>query len=798
MASFPDLRPNDRSADAESVAVLPLRKIAFILAAFAALLSAAFFAVPELATLRGAKAHDASAFLTRELGPPQSQTSLVRTPAQTRPALGGKLEIAQGGLRATSGRSAVSLRFGTYDGPKWRVYERGVGRRTSFGSETIAFGTDQIEESLVVERRQGERVWRWQLGTTRLEPSLRVDGSVHFANAGSDSGLSILPVAILDANGKDVTPAGAQWSLARAHGKQWLELRLNDAKLPTPYVIDPILIVGTCGPGAGDFNGCSVHVVSNRSSFSTSPLVRPASVTTGNLMIAQITLRNLDAITAPAGWTQIGNLRTQGTSLEQALYYKVATAGDTAGTTYSWSWTNNADAAGAIFAYSGVDTGSPFDVTPSDNSNGTATASATGLTTTQNGDMLVAFYGVQGNVTATQDTGLGLTQEFTALSGSSPASKGRTTGADGTQATAGASGNKTATLGATANWVAHLAALTPALAADGSGTLTTPTTNVSASQTGRTITFTYTAAAAGMQNGAVTIAVPGGASPWSAPSTTATAPGYTTASTGTVSVASQTITVSGVTLAGGATMTITYGSTAGGGAGATATLTTGTTSVAAGQTGRTITFTYTAAASGGMSNGSVTVDVPSGWSAPSTTGANAGYTTSSTGTVSVAGQTITVSSVTLAGGGSFTITYGSTAGGGPGATATSTSGAQTWQAQEKSTSTGTLTNLASSPSITVLAADGSGTLTTGTSDVSAGQTGRTITFTYTAGTGGTSSGSVTLAVPAGWSAPSTTGSNAGYTTASSGTVSVAGQTITVSSLTLGAGSTFTITYAATT
>src|SRR6266542_2657425 len=836
MASFPDLRPNDRSADAESVAVLPLRKIAFILAAFAALLSAAFFAVPELATLRGAKAHDASAFLTRELGPPQSQTSLVRTPAQTRPALGGKLEIAQGGLRATSGRSAVSLRFGTYDGPKWRVYERGVGRRTSFGSETIAFGTDQIEESLVVERRQGERVWRWQLGTTRLEPSLRVDGSVHFANAGSDSGLSILPVAILDANGKDVTPAGAQWSLARAHGKQWLELRLNDAKLPTPYVIDPILIVGTCGPGAGDFNGCSVHVVSNRSSFSTSPLVRPASVTTGNLMIAQITLRNLDAITAPAGWTQIGNLRTQGTSLEQALYHKVATAGDTAGTTYSWSWTNNADAAGAIFAYSGVDTGSPFDVTPSDNSNGTGTASATGLTTTQNGDMIVAFYGVQGNVTATQDTGLGLTQEYTALSASSPASKVRITGADGTQATAGASGNKTATLGATANWVAHLAALTPTLAADGSGTLTTPTTNVSASQTGRTITFTYTAAAAGMQNGAVTIAVPGGASPWSAPSTTATAPGYTTASTGTVSVASQTITVSGVTLAGGATMTITYGSTAGGGPGATATattgaqtwqaqqksrstgtltnlgsspsitvnaadgtgtLTTGTTNVAAGQTGRTITFTYTAAASGGMSNGSVTVDVPSGWSAPSTTGSNAGYTTSSAGTVSVAGQTITVSSVTLAGGGSFTITYGSTAGGGPGATATSTSGAQTWQAQEKSTSGGALTNLASSPSITVLATDGSGTLTTGTSDVSASQTGRTITFTYTAATGGLSSGSVTLAVPAGWSAPSTAGANAGYTTASSGTVSVSGQTITVSSLTLAAGNTFTITYGST-
>ena len=51
-------------------------------------------------------------------------------------------------------------------------------------------------------------------------------------------------------------------------------------------------------------------------------------------MLAQVTLRNNDAITAPAGWTTIGNLRTSGTTLEQALYYRIATAADTAGTTY--------------------------------------------------------------------------------------------------------------------------------------------------------------------------------------------------------------------------------------------------------------------------------------------------------------------------------------------------------------------------------------------------------------------------------------------------------------------------------
>src|SRR5207237_10890052 len=161
------------------------------------------------------------------------------------------------------------------------------------------------------------------------------------------------------------------------------------------------------------------------------------------------------------------------------------------------------------------------------------------------------------------------------------------------------------------------------------------------------------------------------------------------------------------------------------------------------------------------------------------------------------GSPIAVSSVTLAAGKTFTITYGDTSGGGSGATATSSTGAQTWQVQEKSTSAGSLANIASSPSITVYAADGSGTLTSGTSVVSGSQTGRTITFTYTAPTGGISSGSVTLVVPSGWSAPSTTGSAAGYTTASAGTVSVSGSTITVSSLTLAAGGTFTITYGST-
>ena len=346
---------------------------------------------------------------------------------------------------------------------------------------------------------------------------------------------------------------------------------------------------------------------------------------------------------------------------------------------------------------------------------------------------------------------------------------------------------------------------------------------MSASQTGRTITFTYTAATGGINNGSVTLVVPAG---WSAPSTTGANAGYTTASSGTVSVASQTITVSSLTIAGGSTFTITYGSTASGGPGATATSLdrradlAGTGEVHLRRLARQPRLLtehhrlrrrrHRHADDTDLGRERVadrphdhlhlhrrdrrhqqrlrharrprrlerTVDHrrerrlhDRELRAPSRSPR----------------QTITVSSLTLAGGSTFTITYGDTGSGGPGATATSSTGAQTWQAQEKSTSAGSLANLGSSPSITVYAADGSGTLTTPTTNVSASQTGRTITFTYTAATGGINNGSVTLVVPAGWSAPSTTGANAGYSTSSAGTLAVAAQTITVSSLTLAGG-----------
>ncbi len=311
-------------------------------------------------------------------------------------------------------------------------------------------------------------------------------------------------------------------------------------------------------------------------------------------------------------------------------------------------------------------------------------------------------------------------------------------------------------------------------AADGSGTMTVSPTSVGVGSTGNTLTFTYTAAAGGLNSGEVDVVVPSG---WSTPSTTSSAAGYSTSSSGTLAVSGSTIQVTALSLSSGATCTIVYGSKASSGPGATApsssgvavfttsekstsggsltnlsssptvmvnaldgsgSMTVSPTSVNVGSTANTLTFTYIAS-TGGLTSGEVDIVVPSGWSASSTTPSAAGYTTSTSGTVVASGSTIRVTALTLSGGFTCTIVYGSKASSGPGATAPSSLGNSTFTTSEKSTSSGTLTDLASSPSVAVgTSADGTGTMTVSPTSANVSSTANTLTFTYTAATNGLS------------------------------------------------------------
>ena len=689
-----------------------------------------------------------------------------------------------------------------------------------------------------MERRQGTRTWIWRLDANHGSPHLDEAGGVRFSDAGRLSGYHILPVQILDRDGRDVTPKGLSWSLDRNGDADWqLALRLDDQKLPLPYLIDPIVLIAACGLGAGPGGTTSCTAATSTGSSSLG-ITKPSAAVAGDVLVAQLTVRSTGAITAPGGWNQVGATAQDAAGpIEQALFWHRVDGSEPGTITFSWAG-GNADASGGIVTYRGVDPfvgfdqgGSAASSAASGGTNATGNALGLAVTTSAANEMLQAAYGVANGVTVTQSGAQGLVREWTVSStGGAKVTAGF---ADGVQAAAGASGNKTATWVTSSLWVANLFALKNE-AADGSGTVVASSTAVSASQSALTETLTYTPAAGSMANGSVSFVVPAG---WTPPqATTPSAAGYVSATGGSgansiavTGTGPWTVTVSSVTLDQGAaqTLLLNYGDTSSGGAGATAPAATGgviwTTrqrsssrgaltnlgvqptitvyaadgagtvasslaTVSGSQTGLIETLTYTAPA-GGLSNGTLTVAVPVGWTAPATS-AGPGFTTSSVGAVSVAGQTITVSGVTRTAGQTVVITYGS----GATATAPAAPGAQTWLVREASTAGGVLASIAASPTITIYAPDASGSATTPATNVSASQIGNTVVFTYTAATGGMLNGAIRLTIPAGWSAPSVTGASAGYTTSSVGTVAVAAQVVTVSGVTLAAGSTVTITY----
>src|SRR6185436_15126579 len=97
-----------------------------------------------------------------------------------------------------------------------------------------------------------------RLAAAKLAPRLTAAATVRSASGKKDSGLRTRPFAAIDARGKDSTPRGLRWSLERAGKTRWLQLRLNDAELPLPYVIDPIALVAAC-PGGGCANNTATN-----------------------------------------------------------------------------------------------------------------------------------------------------------------------------------------------------------------------------------------------------------------------------------------------------------------------------------------------------------------------------------------------------------------------------------------------------------------------------------------------------------------------------------------------------------
>ncbi|OYW84522.1 hypothetical protein B7Z17_03955, partial [Candidatus Saccharibacteria bacterium 32-49-10] len=190
-------------------------------------------------------------------------------------------------------------------------------------------------------------------------------------------------------------------------------------------------------------------------------IAMPTGVVQNDVMVAAITFQGGTGVTVtpPTGWNLVQR-QDSTTTLGQALYWKLAAAGESG--TYTWTLSKSRKASGVIMAYSGVNTASPIDISGGQANASSATITAPSVTTTVANDMLVGFFGENAGTAFTATT---LGTSIVASGFSTGTGKQVLTGTGGAyalQAAIGASGTKTATTGTTAAVnIGQLVALKP-------------------------------------------------------------------------------------------------------------------------------------------------------------------------------------------------------------------------------------------------------------------------------------------------------------------------------------------------
>jgi Fn3 associated/Chitobiase/beta-hexosaminidase C-terminal domain len=414
------------------------------------------------------------------------------------------VDLHRAGLRVSGPWGSLSVESVDAGHARWARSAHIARRRTSFGLESIRLGATESEEFLTVHRRQGVRTWRWRL-VSNLTPKLAHDSGVRFAVGARVTGPRIDPVEILDVRGRSVTPRGLHWRLAHK-GRTWfLTLRLDDRRLPTPYVIDPSITFRTNGTSTAGGNGTSVSVA------------RPTGAAANDLLFASLVISGGTTVgfaTTPAGWTQVRRT-DNGTSVALATFVHTVSASGDAG---PYVWTLSGGTArrfsASITTYTGVDKTAP--IVQSTGGTGTgATVTATGVTGTAGDWGAVAL----GTRTKTTYAAAGYGERYDANSGGNNADAVTGEGGDFAMA-GGATGNKSAVGGLSGAWAAQLAELKlDTVAPTNSVSVAETGTNPDSFVSGKTFfyrpssatggSFTVTAAAADAQSGIRSVTFPG-------------------------------------------------------------------------------------------------------------------------------------------------------------------------------------------------------------------------------------------------------------------------------------------------
>jgi hypothetical protein len=154
----------------------------------------------------------------------------------------------------------------------------------------------------------------------------------------------------------------------------------------------------TAAPATIALRGVSTATSATGTRVKALTIATPAGVQTGDVMLAAITVRSSAKIAPPAAFTQV-RASVTGSDLRQAVYVSVA------GATVPGSWRFGLNAksvvAGAIAAYSGVNTASPVETTGARKNASSTSIIAPSVTSTVPGSMLVGVFGIATNATMT-------------------------------------------------------------------------------------------------------------------------------------------------------------------------------------------------------------------------------------------------------------------------------------------------------------------------------------------------------------------------------------------------------------
>jgi MSHA biogenesis protein MshQ len=188
----------------------------------------------------------------------------------------------------------------------------------------------------------------------------------------------------------------------------------------------------------------------------------PTGTTTGDVMIATVTIASNTTITADADWTMQNDITHSDNGSRQIVYSRVVDGTEPA--SYDWTFgTPVTDAVGGIITYSGVDTTDVFCVTcvsGNETSSG-LTHTANEITTEDNNAKVISIHSFTSSENWLPPPGMSEHVDITSRTPSD--SNGISLEMnDVTQGAAGLTGDKTATAGGSADTgISHLLALTP-------------------------------------------------------------------------------------------------------------------------------------------------------------------------------------------------------------------------------------------------------------------------------------------------------------------------------------------------